>query len=200
MPNIQRIAEFNRPTIFGQFKVISYNSDGNYAFAIMKGEFPKNNLLVRVHSACLFGESFGVTSCDCGGQLNKALEIGSKESPFLLVYLPFQEGRGLGLSEKIKEIEVQDNQKVDTVEAAQSLGQPLDVREYQVAAEIIKDINSNQSICLMTNNPRKIKGLQDNGVTIENERRLYIDNPSEECKRYLAAKKNKMGHLLPDYL
>src|SRR5215212_1644249 len=116
MSNIQRFAEFYRPTVFGTFKVITYQNDGNHVFAIMKGELPKENLLVRVHSACLFGESFGVISCDCGGQLNKALEIGSNESSFLLVYLPFQEGRGLGLSEKIKEIEVQSKQDVDTVE------------------------------------------------------------------------------------
>jgi 3,4-dihydroxy 2-butanone 4-phosphate synthase/GTP cyclohydrolase II len=196
--SIQRLAEFVRPTIFGDFNVISYNVTGSFAFAITRGEFPQDDLLVRVQSPCLFGESFGVNSCDCGAQLTKSLQIGSQESSFLLIYLSYQEGRGLGMGQKIKAIDTEANQHVDMVEAFHLLGFPLDLREYRAAAEIIKDINQGHSIRLMTNNPKKVAGLEEYGVQISAHVPLLIDPPNAACQRYLATKKHKMGHILPN--
>jgi 3,4-dihydroxy 2-butanone 4-phosphate synthase / GTP cyclohydrolase II len=195
--SIQKIAEFNRPTVFGTFNLKAYNKDGNFIFAINKGSFPADNLLVRIQSACMFGESFGVNSCDCGAQLTEALRIGSEQEHFLLIYLPNQEGRGLGLFQKIKVIEVEANQHVDMVEAFNILGLPLDLREYQTAAEIIRDVNGDHPIRLMTNNPKKVVGLEGCGITVSDRVPLLIEPPNEACKTYLSVKKNKMGHILP---
>ena len=194
---VQRIANFVRPTVFGDFKVISYNISGNFAFALTRGSFPQANTLVRIQSPCLFGESFGVNSCDCGEQLTQALKIGSEQSPFILIYLTYQEGRGLGLFQKIKAIEVEANEGVDMVESFNLLGLPLDLRDYRIAAEIIRDINADLPIRLMTNNPKKVKGLKDDGIQIAEIVPLLVSPPNEACKRYLLSKKNKMGHILP---
>ncbi|PWU23636.1 hypothetical protein C5B42_02295 [Candidatus Cerribacteria bacterium 'Amazon FNV 2010 28 9'] len=196
--SIQRLAEFVRPTVFGDFNVISYNVTGSFAFAVTRGEIPQDDLLVRVQSPCLFGESFGVNSCDCGAQLTKALQIGSQESSFLLIYLSYQEGRGLGMGQKIKAIDTEANQHVDMVEAFHLLGFPLDLREYRAAAEIIKDLNEEHSIRLMTNNPKKVAGLEEYGVQISARVPLLIDPPNAACQRYLTTKKHKMGHILPN--
>ena len=194
---VQRIAEFIRPTVFGAFNVISYNKDGNFAFAITKGELPQENLLVRVQSPCLFGESFGVNSCDCGAQLNEALRLGSEQPHFLLVYMMNQEGRGLGMFQKIKAIEVEATQNVDMAEAFEMLGLPFDLREYHTVAEIIRDVNSNLPIRLMTNNPKKVTGLEDNSIKITERVPLLITPPNAACQHYLSVKKHKMGHILP---
>ena len=159
--------------------------------------FPVKNLLVRVQSACMFGESFGVNSCDCGEQLNLAFKIGSAESSFLLVYMLDQEGRGLGMFQKIKAIEAEAKHDVDMVEAFALLGLPLDLREYRGAAEIIHDVNGDAPIRLLTNNPKKIAGLEEHGVKI-GERLPFLVTPNAVCRRYLSAKKDKMGHILPN--
>jgi 3,4-dihydroxy 2-butanone 4-phosphate synthase/GTP cyclohydrolase II len=197
--SIQKIAEFVRPTIFGNFNMISYNKEGNIVFALTKGILPAKDLLVRIQSACLFGEAFGVNSCDCGAQLTEALRIGSQQSAFLLVYLLNQEGRGLGMFQKIKVIEVEANEKVDMATAFERLGLPLDLRDYQVAAEVIRDLNGDQPIRLMTNNPKKIDGLQANGIELAERVPLVINPPNESCRRYLEVKKRTMGHLIPDF-
>ncbi len=196
--SIQRIANFIRPTVFGDFNVISYNKNGNFAFAVTKGNFPQANLLVRIQSPCMFGEAFGVNSCDCGQQLQQALKIGSEQPPFLLIYLMEQEGRGLGMFQKIKAIEVEASQGIDMVESFELLGLPLDLREYRTAAEIIRDLNNDLPIRLMTNNPKKVKGLQEFGIQISERVPLLIDPPNAACRRYLSSKKNKMGHILPN--
>jgi 3,4-dihydroxy 2-butanone 4-phosphate synthase / GTP cyclohydrolase II len=196
-PHIQRIAEFIRPTIFGAFNIISYNKDGNFIFAITRGALPQEHLLVRVQSACLFGESLGVNSCDCAAQLQEALRIGSEQPHFLLVYLMNQEGRGLGMFQKIKAIEVEATQSVDMVEAFARLGLPLDLREYQTAAEVIRDVNAELPIRLMTNNPKKVAGLQEGGIAVSERVPLLIEPPNVACKQYLSVKKHKMGHILP---
>lgn len=194
---VQRLAEFVRPTAFGDFNVISYNRSGNFAFALTRGTLPAESLLVRVQSACMFGESFGVNSCDCGEQLRLALQIGSREPQFLLVYMLDQEGRGLGLFQKIKAIEAEAKHDVDMVEAFRLLGLPLDLREYRAAAEIVRDVNGERPIRLMTNNPKKVEGLAEAGVKIEERLPLLVD-PNPICRRYLSAKKHKMGHILPN--
>jgi 3,4-dihydroxy 2-butanone 4-phosphate synthase/GTP cyclohydrolase II len=196
--SIQRIAAFVRPTIFGEFNVISYNKDGNFAFAVTKGELPQERLLVRVQSACLFGESLGVNSCDCGAQLRDALRIGAEQPPFLLIYLMYQEGRGLGMFQKIKAIEVEATQHVDMAEAFEMLGLPLDLREYRTAAEIIRDVNGDLPIRLMTNNPKKMIGLQESGIEIAERVPILIDPPNAACQHYLSVKKHKLGHILPN--
>ncbi|GHO90787.1 hypothetical protein KSF_008350 [Reticulibacter mediterranei] len=195
---VQRLAEFVRPTVFGDFNVISYNVTGSFAFALTRGEFPQDDLLVRIQSPCLFGESFGVNSCDCAAQLTKALHVGSQEPAFLLIYLSYQEGRGLGLAQKITAIETEVKQHVDMVEAFHLLGFPLDLREYQAAAEILKKLNRKCSIRLMTNNPKKVAGLEEHGIQITSRVPLLIDPPNDACQRYLASKKHKMGHILPN--
>ena len=194
---IQRIAEFTRPTVFGDFHIINYNKDGQFLFAIIKGDLPHDNLTVRVQSACLFGESFGVNSCDCAAQLQEALKIGSESYPFLLVYMTNQEGRGLGMFQKIKAIEVEAVDDVDMGEAFARLNLPFDLREYHTAAEIVKDINGDKPIRLMTNNPKKVKGLEENGIQISERVPLLIDPPHEATRIYMSVKKHKMGHILP---
>jgi 3,4-dihydroxy 2-butanone 4-phosphate synthase/GTP cyclohydrolase II len=196
-PHIQRIAEFVRPTVFGDFNIISYNKDGNFIFAITRGTLPQADALVRVQSACLFGESLGVNSCDCAAQLHEALRIGAEHPHFLLVYLMSQEGRGLGMFQKIKAIEVEATQRVDMVEAFARLGLPLDLREYQTAAEVIRDVNLDRPIRLLTNNPKKVAGLQASGVAVSERVPLLVDPPNAACKQYLSVKKHKMGHILP---
>lgn len=196
-PSIQKITEFGRPTVFGVFNLKIYNKDGSFIFALNKGQFPKENLLVRLQSPCLFGESFGVNSCDCGAQLTEALRVGSERDSFLLIYLSNQEGRGLGLFQKIKVIEVEANQQVDMVQAFEILGLPLDLREYHTAVEIIRDINGELPIRLMTNNPKKVAGLEQYGITVTERVPLLIDPPNQACKTYLSVKKHKMGHILP---
>ncbi|MGW1058200.1 hypothetical protein [Micromonospora rubida] len=194
---IQRIARFSRPTVFGQFEVTAYNKDGSFLFAITRGDLPADDLLVRVQSPCLFGESFGVNSCDCGAQLTEALRIGAQQPHFLLVYLSNQEGRGLGLFQKVKLIEVEANRNVGMMEAFDILGLPLDIREYRSASEIIRDLNGDRAIRLMTNNPKKVDGLTAGGINISERVPLLVDPPNEACRAYLRAKKENLGHILP---
>jgi 3,4-dihydroxy 2-butanone 4-phosphate synthase/GTP cyclohydrolase II len=194
---IQRIGEFKQPTPLGDFRMVCYLQDSRFAFALTRGSLGKDGLLVRVHSPCLFGESFAVNSCDCGSQLTQALKIGSAQDDFLLVYPADQEGRGLGLFQKIKAIQAEVDQGVDTVEAFRLMGLPHDLRDYRVSADIIRDLNGDRPIRLMTNNPKKVKGLEEHGITVSERVPLLIDPPNVQCEKYLASKKHKMGHILP---
>lgn len=196
--NVQRIASFARPTPLGEFDVVCYNRAGTFGFALTRGEMGRDDLLVRVQSACMFGESFLVNSCDCGDQLRKALEIGATGGePFLMIYLMEQEGRGLGMFQKIKAIEAEVKHGVDMVEAFDMLGLPLDLREYRAAAEILRDVNGDRPIRLMTNNPKKQAGLEECGVEVTARVPLLIEPPHDAMRSYLTAKKDKMGHDLP---
>ncbi len=194
---IQRIAEFSRPTVFGEFKMTVYNKDGSFIFALSRGELMADELLVRVQSPCLFGESFGVNSCDCGAQLTEALRLGSQQTNFLLIYLSNQEGRGLGMFQKIKLIETEANRKVGMIEAFGILGLPLELREYRAAAEVIRDLNGYHPVRLMTNNPKKVSGLSSDGIAISERVPLLINPPNEACRAYLSAKRDNMGHIMP---
>ncbi len=196
---MQKLAEFDRPTGLGNFKMTSYLRNGAYAFALSRGTLPVDDLMVRIQSPCLFGESFGVNSCDCAEQLQLALKLGSEADSFLLVYLMDQEGRGLGLFQKIKAIEAEANNDIDMVEAFKLLGLPLDLREYGAAADVIRDLNGDRPIRLMTNNPKKVAGLEEHGISIPERLPLLVSNPSDACRRYLRSKKREMGHLLPDF-
>lgn len=198
MATLQRIASFDRPTVFGDFHVVCYHHGSSFAYAITKGELGVDDLQVRIQSACLFGESFGVNSCDCGPQLVKTMHLAGEAERFLVVHLPEQEGRGLGLFQKIKAIDYEVKHDVDMVTAFEQLGLPLDLREYRTAAEIIRDLNGERPIRLLTNNPKKVKGLEDAGLTVSERLPLLIDIPNDACRKYLASKKRGMGHILPN--
>lgn len=190
---IEKKAESVLPTQFGKFKILVYeDQDKNNHIALVKGEI-KDNLLVRVHSECITSEIFNSIKCDCRGQLDKAMEIIGKEGG-IIIYLR-QEGRGIGIANKIKAYHLQDN-GMDTVEANEQLGLKVDARDYSIGVQILADLGV-KKIKLLTNNPKKIEGLEKFGIEIV-ERVPIIVKPTEESKKYLETKKEKLGHFLED--
>lgn len=188
--------ETHLPTDYGTFTMISFNNkeDQQEHFALVCGDPAqyKETPLVRLHSECLTGDLLASHRCDCGSQLHKAMETISEKGEGIILYLR-QEGRGIGLFNKMKAYELQD-QGLDTVDANLKLGYNVDMRDYGIAAGILKQLNITK-INLMTNNPDKIQGLQTYGITIEN--RIEHEVPSNTTNRhYLETKKNRMGHLL----
>ena len=185
----------NLPTEYGNFKAIVYEcSKGLHHIALVKGEIDGNkDILVRVHSECVTGEVFHSLRCDCQQQLDKALKLIAKEGGVLL-YLR-QEGRGIGLVNKIKAYALQDN-GMDTVEANEKLGFKADARDYTVGTQILADLGIKR-IKLITNNPKKIEGLERYGIKIV-ERVPLIIKPNTTNQKYLEAKRKKLGHYLED--
>jgi 3,4-dihydroxy 2-butanone 4-phosphate synthase / GTP cyclohydrolase II len=192
---VKREVEIALPTDFGEFHVIAYTNEVNNQehLALVKGTInPDDPTLVRVHSECLTGDVFHSHRCDCGPQLNRALKQIEKEGTGVLLYMR-QEGRGIGLLNKLKAYKLQE-QGLDTVEANEQLGFPPDLREYGIGAQMLKDLGI-RKIKLLTNNPRKIKGL--NGYGLEVVERVPIQIPANESNEYyLSTKKNKLGHML----
>ena len=194
---VQRAAETRIPTaVAGEFRIVVYENDVDNLthVALIKGEVdPEKPVLVRVHSECLTGDVFGSMRCDCGDQLRRAMEKVDKEGSGVILYLR-QEGRGIGLVNKIKAYALQQEQGLDTVQANEELGFKSDMRNYGIGAQILVDLGVRQ-MRLMTNNPKKMVGLEGYGLSIVEQVPIEIE-PNEHNRCYLSCKKLKMGHLL----
>ncbi|PYR58625.1 MAG: bifunctional 3,4-dihydroxy-2-butanone-4-phosphate synthase/GTP cyclohydrolase II [Acidobacteria bacterium] len=194
---VRRAAGASLPTDHGEFRVIAFESvlDGETHVALVKGEIGDGaNVLVRVHSKCLTGDVFHSARCDCGPQLDAAMARIAQEGRGVLLYLN-QEGRGIGLANKIRAYELQD-QGFDTVEANERLGFKADQRDYGIGVQILKDLGV-RSMRLLSNNPRKLVGLEGYGLSVAEWLPLEIP-PSEHTRRYLRTKKEKLGHKLTE--
>lgn len=192
---VHRIATTRFPTKYGNFTLHLYESsiDEHHHLAVVKGDIETDEpVIVRVHSQCLTGDIFGSLRCDCGDQLGNAMEIIEKEGRGVLLYMR-QEGRGIGLSNKILAYQLQDNGR-DTVEANEELGFKPDLRDYGIGAQILSDLGI-KKIKLLTNNPKKIVGLK--GYNLEIVERIALEIcPNEANAHYLETKRDKLGHLI----
>ena len=192
---VRRVAAAALPTDYGDFRVIAYESviDRETHVALVKGEIGDGEgVMVRVHSRCLTGDVFHSARCDCGPQLESAMNRIAAEGRGVLLYLN-QEGRGIGLSNKIRAYELQE-QGLDTVEANERLGFKPDQRDYGIGVQILRDLGV-RSMRLLSNNPRKLVGLEGYGLSVSEWIPLEIP-PSDHSRRYLATKKAKLGHKL----
>lgn len=194
---VERVTEAVLPTRHGDFRAFGYRStlDGEEQVALALGEITgPDPVLTRVHSECLTGDVFGSSRCDCGPQLDLALERIAAEGRGLLVYLRGHEGRGIGLVAKINAYALQETGR-DTVDANTDLGLPVDARRYTVAAQIIRDLGV-EAVRLMTNNPAKVTALQELGTDVAGRVSLVVP-PGAHNLSYLTTKRDRMGHLIP---
>ncbi len=193
---VRRVARVRFPTRHGDFDLLAYEDliTGETHVALVKGEVAgEEPVLVRVHSECLTGDVFGSRRCDCGEQLDRALELIQAEGRGVLVYMRQQEGRGIGLRDKLRAYELQEN-GYDTVDANLALGLPVDARDYGTGAQILADLGLHR-IRLLTNNPRKYAALAGYGLEIVERVPLRVE-PNPDNARYLEAKRSRLGHLL----
>jgi len=193
---VRQAAEAHLPTAFGNFQSFAYentiNNEHHMALVMGAPFAPDEPVLVRVHSECLTGDAMGSLRCDCGEQLHTAMKAIAHEGRGVLLYMR-QEGRGIGLLNKLRAYELQD-QGLDTVEANEHLGFPADLRDYGIGAQILRDLGV-RKLRLLTNNPRKIVGLRGHGLEVVERLPLEIP-PTPDNRDYLRAKKEKLGHLL----
>jgi len=193
---VQRVATARMPTSAGEFRAIVYENQIDHVdhVALVKGEWdPEDPVLVRVHSECLTGDAFGSRRCDCGEQLSAALQMIEDEGRGIVLYMR-QEGRGIGLKNKILAYALQDQEGLDTVQANERLGFPPDLRDYGVGAQILRDLGVAR-MRLITNNPGKRAGIEGYQLAIVERVPLEIQ-PNENNREYLRAKKEKLGHVL----
>src|SRR5205809_6227708 len=193
--SIERVAVANLPTAWGEFRIAGYRSLGSDEefVALFKGEMRRDTpTLVRIHSQCLTGGVFGSTKCDCGPQLHETMRMIEAEGRGAIVYQQ-QEGRGIGILNKIRAYALQD-EGADTVEANEQLGLAVDLREYQQCAEVLFDLGLCK-VRVISNNPLKLRALEEAGLTIVERVSIQIE-PTESAANYLRTKKQKLGHLL----
>jgi 3,4-dihydroxy 2-butanone 4-phosphate synthase/GTP cyclohydrolase II len=193
---VTKVAEANIPTAHGEFRSIAYESvvDGRTHVALVTGDIGEGtDVLTRVHSECLTGDVFGSLRCDCGEQLDRAMELIGREGRGVILYIRGHEGRAIGITHKLRAYELQDRGR-DTVEANIELGFPADQRDYGIGAQILYDLGV-RSMRLLTNNPEKRAGLEGHGLTIKERLPLQTD-PTPQNVGYLRAKREKLGHLL----
>jgi 3,4-dihydroxy 2-butanone 4-phosphate synthase/GTP cyclohydrolase II len=192
---VERVEVVKMPTAYGDFDLYLYRSkiDGQHHLALVRGNVAgKKNVLVRVHSECLTGDVFGSRRCDCGPQLQEAMKRIAAVGQGVIIYMR-QEGRGIGLASKIKAYKLQES-GLDTVEANLKLGYGMDLREYGLGAQILADLGL-KTISLLTNNPKKIVGLEGYGLEVVEQLPIQI-KPNPHNEKYLRTKREKMGHLL----
>jgi 3,4-dihydroxy 2-butanone 4-phosphate synthase/GTP cyclohydrolase II len=193
--SVERVAEARLPTDVGDFRIAGYRSrgSGEEFVVLFKGELRREvPTLVRIHSQCLTGDVFGSTKCDCGPQLKLAMELIEEEGRGAIVYQQ-QEGRGIGIINKIRAYALQD-EGADTVEANERLGFAVDLREYRQCAEVLFDMGLCQ-VRVLSNNPLKIRALEEAGLVVVERVSIEVETP-ESAAHYLRTKKEKMGHLL----
>ncbi|MCP2288474.1 bifunctional 3,4-dihydroxy-2-butanone-4-phosphate synthase/GTP cyclohydrolase II [Nocardia amikacinitolerans] len=195
--SVTRLVQTRMPTKYGEFRLVGYRDEltGTESLAMVFGEPGRDGVLARLHSECLTGDALGSLRCDCGDQLDAALRAVAAEGSGVVVYLRGQEGRGIGLLNKLRAYELQDR-GADTVEANVALGLPVDARRYAAGAEVLADLGI-RSVRLLSNNPAKQAGLEEHGIAVV--RRLPLQStPTEHNIRYLRAKRDRMDHKLSE--
>ena len=186
-------------TEYGEFKVNYHTFDNNeYCVSLSVGDLSQPNCLVRIQSSCLFSESFHTIDCDCNLQLEASMKKIAEEGRGVIIY-SYEEGRGVGLENKIKALEIERTEHVDTAEAFKELHFELDPRQYEFAVKALKQLDVNNKIVLITNNPHKTTHVKEAGYEISDV--LHLTYPlNEERRKYLKMKKNKLGHEIEDNL
>jgi GTP cyclohydrolase II len=192
---VERVTETRLPTAYGPFRAVGYlDSHGHEQVALVYGEVAGTAPLTRLHSECLTGDVFASTRCDCGDQFAAAMRAVVAEGAGVVVYLRGHEGRGIGLLAKLEAMRLQEG-GLDTVEANLALGLPVDARDYDVAAEILRDLGVTE-VRLLSNNPEKLDSLRRNGITVK-ERVPILIAPNDDNLPYLRTKRERLDHLLP---